>query len=459
MLIIVVQPNVFFWDSVMLSSQQPTWYFNHGFFSLLPSELDSGHPPGWAWYMAAVWHIFGRSLVVSHWAMWPWLWLFLVGFHKLIGVFSKKRNISTILIIALSAVPMLSLATSISPDMAIMGGLVWGLYGVFKGRHSPIFYSSILLVSVSLRGSVVLLAIFLVHFIASNENFKPKIIYTYLAVFILVIAYYTCHYVGTGWVLSHAASPWAGHRNIVDINSIAKNLVVLLWRCVDYGLIAFVLLTLWIFYYRKSQAAIYFKTKILLQATIIFFIVFCIAFVPFSNPIGHRYILPIALLVSMFGVISLVHFKVSKLRKNLILGSVVIMSLSGVLWQYPANVAKGWDSNLSVFGYSACYNDVNKFIVTKKIKPEQISTVFPNIASASDISLSGGTISKIDMQAGLGLYHWYISTSNDYEAKHLDSLRTYYRPMIAATYYGQIQIYSKRNERHSNFIFGFILFH
>ena len=65
-------PMPFFWDSILLGSEVGQHFFNNGLGAwILPTELDSGHPPGFGWYLAVWWKFLGLSLPVAHLAMMP----------------------------------------------------------------------------------------------------------------------------------------------------------------------------------------------------------------------------------------------------------------------------------------------------------------------------------------------------------------------------------------------------
>src|SRR5690606_23190743 len=52
----------FFWDAVS-KSVRATWLYNHDFNSLVvPTQLNSGHPPLWETLFALSWKIGGRTI-------------------------------------------------------------------------------------------------------------------------------------------------------------------------------------------------------------------------------------------------------------------------------------------------------------------------------------------------------------------------------------------------------------
>lgn len=64
----------FFWDTIQLGSKHAHYFYETNFRSIiLPNEIDSGHIPSLGIYLALVWKIAGKSLVISHLAMLPFV--------------------------------------------------------------------------------------------------------------------------------------------------------------------------------------------------------------------------------------------------------------------------------------------------------------------------------------------------------------------------------------------------
>ncbi|NJL76258.1 MAG: hypothetical protein HC892_15805 [Saprospiraceae bacterium] len=72
----VIQSHELFWDTVQLAGKHAHWYYETHFqYLLLPEQIDSGHPPFFGIYLALMWKLFGKSLFVSHFAIFPFtLW-------------------------------------------------------------------------------------------------------------------------------------------------------------------------------------------------------------------------------------------------------------------------------------------------------------------------------------------------------------------------------------------------
>ena len=66
--------NPFFWDAIIQVSVPANWYYDNNFGHLfLPDQYATGHSTMVGFYLAFVWKIFGRTLVVSHFSMLPFV--------------------------------------------------------------------------------------------------------------------------------------------------------------------------------------------------------------------------------------------------------------------------------------------------------------------------------------------------------------------------------------------------
>lgn len=98
------------------------FFYENNFRSfILPAQIDTGHVPLLAMYIAKIWQFFGKSLVVAHFAMLP----FLLGIVYQVYVLAK-RFIGTSYVLVLTMLMMLidptflSQAAMISPDIVLL---------------------------------------------------------------------------------------------------------------------------------------------------------------------------------------------------------------------------------------------------------------------------------------------------------------------------------------------------
>ncbi|MFT7588398.1 MAG: hypothetical protein ACI959_000606, partial [Limisphaerales bacterium] len=91
------------------------------------------------------------------------------------------------------------------------------------------------------------------------------------------------------------------------------------------------------------------KNQILLASFLIPLVLYTATFIPFSNPIAHRYYLPVLILFIPWIVFQL--SQLSIVRRNTIVGFAALLLISGHFWIYPDKVAQGWDGSLAHLPY------------------------------------------------------------------------------------------------------------
>jgi len=64
----------FFWDSISQISIPANWYYDNNFrYFFVPDAYATGHPTFVGMYIALLWNVFGKSLLISHLAMFPFI--------------------------------------------------------------------------------------------------------------------------------------------------------------------------------------------------------------------------------------------------------------------------------------------------------------------------------------------------------------------------------------------------
>ena len=128
-----VRDNFFFWDTTQLASEHAQFVFSSHFSTfLLPDVMDSGHPPTFGFYLAAMWFLFGKTLTVSHLAMLP----FLLGIvWQAFGVASRLMSFlwALLFLLLLSVNPVVaSQAILVSPDVPLLFFFLLALNSIFR---------------------------------------------------------------------------------------------------------------------------------------------------------------------------------------------------------------------------------------------------------------------------------------------------------------------------------------
>ena len=158
----LVKDHIFFWDTVQLASKHAHWYYEQNFQQfLLPQHIDSGHPPIFGLYLAACWKIFGKSLLVSHFAMLPFL-LGIVCLLQKIGTYYGNEKAAKYLILLVLVDPFFAgQSILVSPDIVLVFAFLCSFNGILKGNNFSIMASTILLGLISMRGMMVTFSLYI----------------------------------------------------------------------------------------------------------------------------------------------------------------------------------------------------------------------------------------------------------------------------------------------------------
>lgn len=209
-LLVLNSKNSFFWDTVQLGASHANYFFTTNFSSiLLPDIVDSGHIPAFGAYIALLWKIFGRNLIVSHLGMLPFAIGIVYQLNKLCSKFidSKYSGIASLLI--LIDPTLLSQMTLVSPDVPLVFFFLLGMNAVINNRQWIIAFSVFFLFLTSMRGMMVSVCILLLD-IYYNVPLKNTVKRTfslllkrsllYLPALLIFILFNSYHYIEKGWI-------------------------------------------------------------------------------------------------------------------------------------------------------------------------------------------------------------------------------------------------------------------
>jgi hypothetical protein len=421
----------FFWDTVQLGSQHGHWFYEQNFNSiLLPESLDSGHIPVFGMYLAFIWKLFGKSLLVSHLAMLPFVWGLIWQGIRLIKRFVLEKWIFPALLIFFCDPTLLAQVTLISPDVPLIFFFLYGLNAVLAREKFSLVISVIGLSLVSLRGIPASLALILIdlHLHARNRNitrFIKGVLNTvppYIPGLLIFALYQLYHYWQRGWIGFHSDSPWAPSFEVVDIKGMIYNLGLMGWRLLDFGRIILWIVAGALFLIHWKKIIKDKKSRLAVLIVIVTLACYTITIVGFGKLIAHRYLMPVYLTFSLVAI----HFIFNFLPKNKIrywaTGIIVVALLSGNLWIYPTEVAQGWDSSLAYLPYQKLRKEMINYMDEEKIDIEGTGSVFPNLAPIEDIELNGDErlFKRKDFETNK--YFFYSNIFNDMKDEEIQIL-------------------------------------
>jgi hypothetical protein len=458
----------FFWDTIQLGSKHAHHYYETGFAELLlPDTIDSGHPPGFGLYLAAVWSLFGKSLTISHWSMLP----FILGIVRLlfpIGRYFSKAWGWVFPLLALALPPVSGQLLLVSPDVVLVFGFLLGLYGVFYQKNWPRVAGAIILAALSTRGMMTVVVLFLFDLylqfaplsapsdipkgkqssLPANSKSKmglpvgerpmPKartehapylrtttlalqILPPYLPSGLLALAFLLYHYLEKGWIGYHAGSEWAPSFVRVEMIGFLKNAATLTWRLLDYGMV-FSWIALGIVLWREPKILRHPKVRAAVWLTGISLFLLTPTFLLYSGLQQHRYLLPVllALLLLTFTVIA--QSTLGKLWKTGWFALVFAGLVTGHFWVYPDPIAQSWDTTLAHLPYFQLKAKMIDYLDEEDIPLEEVGTAFPEIGPQNLKDLSGRNDGFAPRDLAAQRYILYSNVMNDFSDAEREQL-------------------------------------
>jgi hypothetical protein len=383
----LVSDNIFFWDTVQLGAKHASFYYENNFSQLLmPDSFDSGHVPAFGIYLAVCWKLFGKSLLVSHLAMLPFLLGIIWQSYQLLKKFISPKYLYFALVLFLLDPTLLGQAVLVSPDIALVFFFLLALNSMLSQKKIIISIAITGLALISMRGMMVAFAILILDliFTLKIENLKSiflqltKKAIIYSPALIIFLSYNIYHFNEKGWIGYHEDSPWAECFQLMGFKGIVYNIGILGWRILDFGRVFLwiIFFTIGMLFYKRIKKDT--KIKTLLLIFIIILGSLSISFVLYKNLSGHRYILPAILSFSLLTSYLVFEIISSERMKYLIFSLLVIGLITGNMWIYPREIAQGWDASLAHLPYYELRKKMLSYMDEQKIKIEEVASFFPN---------------------------------------------------------------------------------
>ncbi|MEZ5009158.1 MAG: hypothetical protein R2753_13490 [Chitinophagales bacterium] len=415
----------FFWDS-LLTSTICTWFFDNGWLNGIPPEqIDAGHPPLFYGYIFTWWKFLGRNLSTSHLAMLPFLWVMIYQFIQICDRLLKNTNqvIAAAILFCLETT-IIAQSTMVSYDIVILAFYLFGLRYLLDNKNIPVAIAGIVLALISLRGAFAFGALFfteLLLFFNKDRRFK-SILLKYFPAFLIFVVWNIYHYKISGWMLFTPSEQWADQRGLAGIKGSFKNVLVIIRNLLEPGrvLLYFIIFVGLILKWRFLKDK---HLKTILVITIVPLLIFSALFVPFNNPIGHRYLMIIFALSILLFISLIEQFKF----KTIWIVGTALMLISGHFWYsyYPANLSKGWDASLEHIAYFKARKKMWNYCDEHNIPISETSAKFP-----LDVSMNQSNLNNDERRpnkfSGNNKYVFVSPLNNNYETSELDTIQANY---------------------------------
>jgi hypothetical protein len=393
----LVSDHIFFWDTVQLGAKHASFYYENNFSRfLLPDPIDSGHVPAFGMYLAICWKLFGKSLLVSHLCMLPFLFGIIWQSHQLIKRFIRPAYVYFALVLFLIDPTLLSQAILVSPDIVLVFFFLLGLNAVLAQKRMITAVAVTGLSLISMRGMMVAFALLIVDLIITLnpgnlrslffQLVRKAVVYSPALIIFLVFNLY--HYSEKGWIGYHEDSPWAACFQPVGFKGMLYNAGILGWRILDFGRVFLWIVSLVIggLFYKKATGNPGVRTLLLLFIVVLGCL--SVSFILYKNLSGHRYILPALLLFSLFTSYLVFEVISSGWLKIFLFCLLAVGLVTGNMWIYPRGIAQGWDASLAHLPYYNLREKMISYMHGQDIPMEEVASFFPNKAELKYLDLT-----------------------------------------------------------------------
>ncbi len=445
----LVSGHVFFWDTIQLGSKHAHWYYENQFSKWwLPTEIDSGHPPVFGMYLAILWTWFGKSLWVSHFAMFPFLWGTLYQLIRLGEWFSSPRAeqmISGKLIplllpfIAIADPVLTGQAILISPDIILVFCFLLAVHNIVRQKILLLVLACIGLVLVSTRGMMVTFLLFVFrtwHQHRSDDSLTaPKYwigkMLPFVPAGLVALAFLSLHYWNTGWIGYHPDSPWKYGFQRVGLKGFAFNILVLGRKLVEHGRIliwipVFLLFRAWWQKLGWRSLLQHPQIGVAIKLCVCTLIFLSPSYLLFQGLHSLRYLLPFYLALNILFFSLWVHTVLTPNWRRYLLVIAFMGLFTGNYWIYPPKTSQDWDCTLAHLPYYNLRNDFLHYLSEEKIPPGQIGTAFPEIGPWKYKDLSDRNIGFKAKDLQQDSLVFYSNVMNDFSDQEIDDLRNFW---------------------------------
>jgi hypothetical protein len=434
--ILLCSGNIFFWDTVQLGSRHAYFYYENNLkLAFLPNHIDSGHIPTFGYLLALLWTVFGKTLLVSHLYIYP----FVVGIiWQLIQILKKyisSKYIFWSILLLFADTTFLSQISLVSPDIPLLFFFLLAINSILKNNRILLSTAIASLFLISMRGMILSVPLFLFDTYLNTKidkryvkNYILQLIKNglhYIPAAIIFITFNYLHFKSKGWFGYHENSPWAIFFQRVELQEAIKNFFIFGWRIVDFGRI-FIWLGLFIalFFIPLKQLLKEKKSK---QITLLFILIISVLSIPaiiYLDLKGHRYFMPIYISFSLVFCYFVFEKVKNKSAQKLIYTFTLVGLISGSFWVYPKHVSQGWDSTLAHLPYYNLRKKMVTYIEKNNIQYHEVGSDFPDSYEDRFLTLSDKSWLFPEKDLTQHQYILYANVCNEFTDDELLELKT-----------------------------------
>lgn len=444
----------FFWDGLS-KAYRAHWIYTNNFSSLIvPTEYNSGHPPLWIASIAFMWTLLGKTV----WSARLLLLLVNLGAFYQLFLLCKKHflpGISMFFFLLVAMDPTVVAQTTIlNNDMLLLFFLLLGLNSLINQKWGWYTIAITGLLLTNLRGIYCTIAFGAIHYLYSRYaslSFNKKMLRAYVVGLVVFGGFLIAQYHELGWVLISKNKNYASHREAAGFARIAKNAAAYIKNILDFGRvflwIPLGLMVLIVFRSKKKKLSL--PSKRIFIALAVFLVVFFLGFVPFSNPMGPRYLMICFLLGAILFVNLLSQSGLSAGKRKLLVGGIALALVSGHFWIYPATIAQGWDSSLAYLNYFSEEEKMLNYLTENDISLDEVGTNLPlkSVRMAHDLNAEKLNPSFAEVNFDTNKYFLFSNVENRTKDEQITMLKKQWKERVT---YSRLGVYLTLYENPKN---------
>lgn len=419
--------NCFFWDNTAGYSMPASYLLENGFLSFVYPAQYVAEPPLAHLYLALLWSLFGKSLLVAHLSITVFSLGVIWQVYRLCERLETKYTPYIFLLVLLE--PALSTQMIlISPDVITCFFALLSVNLLLENKRSWLALSVLCLGLVSIRGFVVCsglgLAYLVILIAIDKKSFKEAFLYvfpSFVPVLLVLGAWFLYRKWDTGYFMYQPGFEYQEHRELASLSYIIRNIASLAIRMFDSGrIIVWILLFVAVL---KIGIKNFFSFIVRSPLSIIYLSVLLtmsLVTIPMTNPFGDRYFIVLYILLALVTARLLSEVYGGTKIRVIFIGMILVL-VSGNFWVYSEKMSKAWDSVLCHLSYYPLRQEMITYLDEQGISVNDVSASFPLDSSFSDTEANEDNrrFSSVDFDKSQ-----YIIYSNIYnwDDEHIDAL-------------------------------------
>lgn len=389
-----------FWDSISIFAPATFFYDNHwATLSLPPGYVTDNLPLNLL--LSAWWYVFGRDLLATHVLFILFGCGVVVNIYKICRLAEIPDNARKyVFLLAVSDTALVTQLLVPMFDGVMLFFVLWGFRAILEKRPVGLAVAMVFLAMMRTRGVLFCGGLAVCHWIC-HRQFKTTVL-CFLPAFCVAVGLW--------------AVQWFLQRHIFGVGTDSPWHLTTRYGMFQHGMSfgRFMLENNRFFLWSVGIACVLYggkpcwrqeKWRWSIQMFAVIFILCVLITVPFENPYGPRYFLPVFVLLPwLTAVVAFNALPFRSARWYCILLTIGLWG--GHLWRYPETQFVSWDTTLAHLPYYELRSSMRNYMREHDIHPSEVRSFFPMVKSDYMIDLRGSKekFSETDENVSYVLY-------------------------------------------------------